>query len=153
MQLVQVDALQHDVIITDRDDDVAVILPNLNMSVVQLAGILEVQLIDPELEVGDRRVDAALPDDKSVRTITTGHSHVAARCHQRVIQISAGQDILARGSDHKLRHTVGSLLSGRVYSSQGAAVPLGGDESITLHRCGISVAQDQVRQRGALDLA
>ena len=85
MQLVQIDALQHDVVITDRENDVAVILPNLNMSVVQLAGILEVQLIDPELEVGDRRVDAALPDDKSVRTITTGHGHVASRCHQRVI--------------------------------------------------------------------
>ena len=51
-----------------------------------------------------------------------------------------------------MRHAVGSLLSGRVYSSQGAAVPLGGDESITLHRCGVSIAQDQVRQGSALDL-
>jgi dihydroorotase len=47
MQLVQVDALQHDVIIADRENDVAVILPNLNVPVVQLAGILEFQLIDP----------------------------------------------------------------------------------------------------------
>ena len=47
MQLVQIDALQHHVVIPDRENDVAVILPNLNVPVVQLAGILEFQLIDP----------------------------------------------------------------------------------------------------------
>ena len=85
MQLVQVDALQHDVVIAGRENNVAVILPDLNIVIPELSGILESNLSTPELEVGDRRVDAALSDDKSIRTITTGHGHLAARCHQRVI--------------------------------------------------------------------
>ena len=49
MQLVQIDALQHDVVITDRENDVAVILPDLNIVVPELAGILEFQLVHPQL--------------------------------------------------------------------------------------------------------
>ena len=147
-----IDVRQHDLTIANRNDSVAVILLNMDISLVELAGMVEFEFVHSRREVRNRRTDPAFANDKRIGTVTTSHGHVAARRHQCVIQIPAGQGIFARGSDHKLRHTVGSLFSGRVYSSQGAAVPLGGDESVTLHRCGISVAQDQVRQGGALDL-
>ncbi|MET4844762.1 hypothetical protein ABIF62_005257 [Bradyrhizobium japonicum] len=87
-----------------------------------------------------------------VGTGTSGHGHAAARGDQRVVQISASQGIPAGRSDHKLRHACCSLFSGRVYAAQRAAVPLGGDEGIALHRSGIGVAQNEVRQRGVLYL-
>ena len=85
MLLVQVDVLQHDVIITDRENDVAVLLPNLNIVVPGLAGIVELQFVHTQGEVGNRRVDVAFPNDEGIGTITTGHGHVAGRRHQRVI--------------------------------------------------------------------
>lgn len=85
MQLVHIDALQHDVVITDRENDVAVILPDLNIVVPGLASIVELQFVHAQGEVGNRCIDPALPDDKSIGTTTTGHGHLAGRRHQRVI--------------------------------------------------------------------
>lgn len=85
--VVQIDSRQDDLVIPDRDNEITVILPNLYVPVIVLAWvIIELQLIDPELEVGDRRVNPALsPNDECIRPAIAGHGHVAARCHQRVI--------------------------------------------------------------------
>jgi len=69
---------------------------------------------------------------------------VAARCHQRVNPEPRRSGYPCRGSDDKFAPYRRPPLVRRVYSSQGAAVPLGGDEGVTLHRSGISVAQNQV---------
>ena len=57
--MVRVDTLQHHFVITNRDNEVAVIPPNIKIVAV-LAGVLELKLVDAEREVGDRCVDPAM---------------------------------------------------------------------------------------------
>ena len=61
----------------------------------------ELQLVLVRIEVSDDcgvvpALDLIKVDHEGVGAITTGHRHAAARRHQRVIQIPAGQGILAR---------------------------------------------------------
>ena len=84
--VLQIDSRQYDVVIPDRDNEITVILPDLNVPVVVLVDIVELQLVDPELEVGNRRVDpTGSTNDECIRPAIAGHGHLAARCHQRVI--------------------------------------------------------------------
>lgn len=72
MQLVQVDARQHDVVMTDCDNGIAVLLPDLN-GVAVLGGTNESQLVDPRRKVGNCCVDVAFSDDKGIRAAHARH--------------------------------------------------------------------------------
>ena len=82
--MVWVDTLQHHFVVTNRDNEVAVIPPNMKIVPV-LARVLELKLVDAEREVGNRCVDPALSDDECVGAFTASHCLFAARRNQRVI--------------------------------------------------------------------
>jgi hypothetical protein len=93
VQLMRIDVRQHDLIIANRDDSVAlllpdveislILLPDVEMSLIELPGMVEFQFVHSRSEVRNRRTTFA--NDKRIGTITTSHGHVAARRHQRVI--------------------------------------------------------------------
>jgi len=86
VRLLKVDALQDHLVIADGDDRVAMLLPDMDVPVPKLVRIVELQLVDAELEVGNRRVDPAWSTNyECIRPLIAGHGHLAARCHQRVI--------------------------------------------------------------------
>ena len=82
--MVWVDTLQHHFVVTNRDNEIAVIPPNVKIVPI-LARILELKLVDAEGEVGNRCVDPTLSNDECVGAFIAGHRHATARCHQRVI--------------------------------------------------------------------
>jgi hypothetical protein len=83
VQLMRIDVRQHDLIIANRDDSVALLLPDVEISLIELPGMVEFQFVHSRSEVRNRRTTFA--NDKRIGTITTSHGHVAARRHQRVI--------------------------------------------------------------------
>ena len=93
MRLVQIDSRQHDAVIAGRDNGVAMILPDLDVPEAKLASIVELQLVDPYLEVGDRRVDAALFNDEGVRPGIAGHSLLSGRSDENVVLRSADERV------------------------------------------------------------
>ena len=73
MQLVQVDARQHDVVITDCDNGIAELLLGLNGPVAVLGGTNEYQLVDARRKVGNCCVDVVFSDDKGIRAAHALH--------------------------------------------------------------------------------
>ena len=82
--MVWVDTLQHHFVVTDRDNEIAVIPPNVKIVPI-LASILELKLVDAEREVSNRRVDPTLSNDECVGAVTTSHCLFSGGRNQGVI--------------------------------------------------------------------
>ena len=82
--MVRVDTLQHHFVITNRNNEVAVIPSDMKIVAV-LAGVLELKLVDAEREVSNRRVDPTLSNDECVGAVTTSHCLFSGGRNQGVI--------------------------------------------------------------------
>src|SRR5262245_36177534 len=110
---------------------------------VEISGMLELELVDAGLEVGDDSLGRALVEDEMVGAAQSRKCLFSGAGKQEISLRAADQRVLAVRADDELPR----LRILRFDAAFQPGVPCVGDEDIVLDMLGIGVAEDDVGKR------